>query len=144
MDEYTQFFLTHWVLSCAFIGLLLLLIVNEVLNKLQGTKLLSAQDVTLLINQEQAVLVDLRSSQAFSEGHIIHALNFPLDKLTANMDKLNQSKTKNIILICKNGQTSITATKLLQKHGFANIAVLRDGIQGWQQAKLPLITGKKG
>ena len=44
-----------------------------------------------LINAD-AVVLDLRSSEAFARGHIVNAKNIPSDELTDNQEKYSKDK----------------------------------------------------
>jgi rhodanese-related sulfurtransferase len=100
------------------------------------------QDAVKLINSD-AVVIDLRSSEAFARGHIVHAKNIPFDELSARTDALDKYKGKPIVAVCDAGSTSGKAVQMLQKSGVKEVYGLRGGITAWTQANLPLVTSKK-
>ena len=95
-----------------------------------------------LINAD-ATIVDLRSAEAFSRGHIVNAKNIPLDELEANREKLVKLGDKPIIAVCDTGISSNRAVDMLRKAGVESVYNLKGGITAWTQANLPLVTGKK-
>jgi rhodanese-related sulfurtransferase len=100
------------------------------------------QDAVKLINRD-AVVIDLRSAEAFARGHIVHAKNIPFDELAARGDALERYKSKPVVAVCDTGTTSGKAVQLLQKAGVEDVYGLRGGIAAWTQANLPLVTAKK-
>jgi predicted sulfurtransferase len=64
----------HWELWCIFAGLLIALWYTE---KLRAGQSLSPFQVTQLINQDKALIVDVRDKKDFSEGRITGALHIP-------------------------------------------------------------------
>ena len=47
-----------------------------------------------------------------------------------------------MVVTCGNGQVSSGAAKRLKKAGFEQVYWLEGGVQGWQQADLPLVKGR--
>ena len=88
-------------------------------------------------------VIDLRSAEAYSRGHIVNARNVPFDELSARLDKLAKFKTKPIVAVCEAGLTSTKALNTLRNSGFENVYGLKGGMTAWSQAGLPVIGGKK-
>ena len=141
MEEYTTFFTHHWMLSTGFVAILVLLLGNELKMKLSGVRQLSPQEIMLLLNHQQATVIDIRNAQLYQKGHILNAINIPQAQLIEQVAQL--TKDKPVILVCGNGQQSVGAGSKLNKQGFSQVVTLRDGINAWQQNKLPLAKGKK-
>ena len=104
---------------------------------------LSVHEVTLLLNKDQALIVDLRESGDFRAGHIVNSLNVPYSKVISDTSELIPHKDKILILVDKLGQHSGAAGRKLGKDGF-QIRRLSGGISEWQAQSLPLVKGKKG
>jgi rhodanese-related sulfurtransferase len=47
-----------------------------------------------------------------------------------------------VVLVCKAGNSAEAAAGALRKAGFERVFVLAGGIDGWQQAGLPLARGR--
>ena len=99
-------------------------------------------EATLLINREDALVIDVRETQEFLTGHIAGARNIPLGKLSDRLAELEADKTRPIVLVCASGTRSATAQKTLLAAGFAQVNNLAGGVSAWQNANLPLT--KKG
>lgn len=127
------------ILSIAWVALVVLIIYSYVGAALSPIKELSTHDATLLMNKEDAVILDIRAPKEFKEGHILGSRQLKPEELKdGNFAKLEKSKDKPIIVVCAMGSTAKkTATQLL-KAGFEKASVLKGGISAWQAASLPL------
>jgi len=67
-----------------------------------------------------AIIIDVRSKNEFSDGHIKGAINIPLDQLGNNLNKL-KDKTKQIITCCASGSRSAAAKSMLTSNGYLNV-----------------------
>ena len=73
------------------------------------------QDAVKLLDQEDVLFLDVRTSQEFKyEGSIKNALLIPVNDLE-KITMLEAYKSKNIIVYCRSGRRSKMATKLLKK-----------------------------
>jgi rhodanese-related sulfurtransferase len=97
-------------------------------------------EATMLINQKDAVVIDIREPGEFAQLHILNARNVPLGEIEARIRELERFKEKPVIVSCATGNRSGSAASALRKHGFTNVVNLAGGIAAWQQAGLP--TGK--
>lgn len=82
-----------------------------------------------LADKETTVIVDVRTPEEYSEGHLDKAVNIPLPLLSDSIEALK--KYENIVLICKSGGRAGKAKKQLEESGFTN--VYNGG--GWQSLK---------
>ena len=55
---------------------------------------------------------------------------------------LAAAKARPVVVVCKAGQSAAGAADKLRKAGFERVFVLAGGIDGWQQAGLPLAKGR--
>ena len=76
-------------------------------------------DFTELVKQG-ATIIDVRSKGEYAGGHIRGSVNIPLDKLTANLNKL-KGKNNPIITCCASGARSASAKGILSSNGFTNV-----------------------
>ncbi len=104
---------------------------------------LSAHEVTLLLNKDAAVVVDLRESGEYRAGHIVNSLNIPYSRIIADTSELASQKEKILVLVDKLGQHAGAAGRKLAKEGY-QVRRLSGGISEWQAQNLPLVKGKKG
>jgi rhodanese-related sulfurtransferase len=91
---------------------------------------------TQMVNQRNAIFVDVRSASDFAAGHIAQARSLPLDQIDQKGGTL--PKNKPLIVVCANGRTSAGAVARLKALGYTDVVVLAGGLAGWQQAGLPV------
>ncbi len=118
------------------------LVFSELRRKASGTTTVDPADAVRLINNDGIVL-DLRSNEAYSRGHIVNAKSIPFDELDAHRNKINAFKNKPIVAVCEAGTTSTRAVASLRSSGFESVYGLKGGMNAWNQAGLPVVTGKK-
>lgn len=90
---------------------------------------LQKTDFAQLLKQG-AIIIDVRSRDEYATGHIDGSINIPVNKLDANLDKLN-NKQNPIITCCASGNRSVTAKNILELKGYTK--VYNGG--GWQSLK---------
>lgn len=142
METIFEFAGNHTVLVFALVTSFLLVIFTELRRKAAGVSTVEAPDAVRLINND-ASIIDLRSTEAYSRGHIVNARNIPADELNAKLEKLGSLKSKPVVLVCDAGLTATRSIETLKKAGFENVYGLKGGMTGWGQAGLPVVTGKK-
>jgi len=119
-----------------------LLVFTELRRKASGLVNIEAGDVVKLINND-AVVIDIRSADAFARGHIVSAKNIPHDELDGKMEQLEQHKNTPIVAVCDSGVTTVQVVNKLRSAGFESVFGLKGGMSGWGQAGLPVVSGKK-
>jgi rhodanese-related sulfurtransferase len=142
MNMFLEFAANHTLLVTALLFSFFLVIFTELRRQASGMTNVEPQAAVKLINAD-AVVLDVRSADAFALGHIVNAKNIPFDELEANEDKIEKYKSKPIIAVCNAGVTSTKVVKSLRKSGAENVYGLKGGIAAWTQANLPLVTTKK-
>lgn len=108
-----------------------------------GPNALTPTRATLLINREDAQVIDLREPEEYAAGHLPESRSIPLGKLDERMGELEKLKDNPLILLCQTGVRSGGACAKLGKLGFAKVHSLDGGIEAWVQAGLPIKKGTK-
>jgi len=146
MDEFLhhlpEFAGNHLMLVMIFVVILLALVGGEASRLFRGYKELSPSGLTLLINRESPLLVDLSSNQDFEKGHIAGARHVPLSQFDPENKELAKVRELPVAVYCKNGHTSAQAASRLVKAGFKQVYWLGGGLGAWQQGGLPTTKGK--
>jgi len=143
MQEIMQFVGRHPILSLAWIGLLAAVLFTTFKGLASKVKVITRGETTRLINQEDAVVVDVRSRDDFRKGHIANAVNVPAGDIKKGVfGELDKHKEKAVVVVCSNGMASQEPANLLHKAGFAKVSLLKEGISGWSGENLPLVRGK--
>ena len=142
MDRLLEFAGNHTLLVFALVTSLMLVVFTELRRKATGMLAVGPTDAVKLINNDAAVL-DMRSAESYSRGHIVGARNVPMDELDAHLDKLARFKNKPVVAVCDAGITSSKAVTKLRNAGFESVYNLKGGMNAWGQAGLPVVSGKK-
>ncbi|NNJ98431.1 MAG: rhodanese-like domain-containing protein [Gammaproteobacteria bacterium] len=90
------------------------------------------------MNNDDAVVLDVREAADFNNGHIKSAKNIPLTALKSQLDSMADDKNKPILAYCRSGNVSGKACRILKSSGFSNVHNLAGGVLNWQEANLPL------
>ena len=70
----------------------------------------------LAFNNENNILLDVRSKLEFDSGHLKGAINIPVDELRKRMHELDKDKL--ILAYCQVGLRGYIASRILMQHGF--------------------------
>ncbi|WP_263080775.1 rhodanese-like domain-containing protein [Endozoicomonas sp. Mp262] len=136
MEQIFEFIVNHPMLVGALVVLVCALVFTEMRKGGQGV---TTQDLTLLVNQQGAVIVDVREKAEFNKGHIVDALNIPFARLKERASELLKHKDKPVIIVDAMGQHGGMAGKILKEAGIEQVMKLKGGIGSWQSDSLPLV-----
>lgn len=139
MDQLLPFLLNHYLLSGAFVVLLVLFFLNETS---RGGQAVSPQGLSELVNKENARVIDIRDGADFRAGHIAGSENIPYAKLNDHIPQLKSEPDRPIVIVCNIGQTAGAAGLTLRTSGLNRVYKLDGGISGWKAQSLPLVRKK--
>ncbi len=142
MDRILEFAGNNTVLVLVLMISFFVVIFSELRRKASGLVNVEAIEAVRLINND-AVVIDLRSIDAFAKGHIVSARSVPLDELDTKINSFGAMKSKPIIAVCDSGVSSTKAVNTLRTAGFESVYGLKGGMAGWSQAGMPVVTGRK-
>ena len=108
-----------------------------------GKNEVSPAEATLLINREDAQILDVREIDEFATGHLPNAKNIPMSKLAERVSDLEKFKEKPIILCCASGMRSAKGCGELEKLGFTRVHNLGGGVDAWVGAGYPIKKGTR-
>jgi len=94
--------------------------------------------ITLLENDDNVSLLDVRTIQEYKAGHLRDATLIPVQALENNLGMLKQDKNKKIIVYCRTGSRSVTASRILEKNGFTPLNV-KGGIISLMSEKAEIV-----
>jgi rhodanese-related sulfurtransferase len=100
-------------------------------------------EATLLINREDAQILDVREADEFAAGHLPEAKNIPASKLAERIGELEKFKDKPLIICCAAGMRSAKGCGELGKLGFAKVYSLAGGVDAWVGAGYPVKKGNR-
>ncbi|WP_114239672.1 rhodanese-like domain-containing protein [Dyella sp. C9] len=142
LHKLPEFIGHHLALVALFLALLVALIVTQVLTLFRKYKELTPAGLTLLINREGPLLVDLSAYADFEKAHVPGSRHVAMSQFDPEQKDLAKAKDVPVVLIDKDGRTTGKAAQRLINAGFAKVYVLGGGVLAWQQAQLPIAKGK--
>lgn len=103
-----------------------------------------------LENDNPPMLLDIREPYEFDEVHIPGSLNVPRGILETACDynfeetvpELVRARGDNIVVICRSGNRSVLAARVMQMMGYQQVRSLKTGVRGWNDYELPLHNGQ--
>jgi rhodanese-related sulfurtransferase/transcriptional regulator with XRE-family HTH domain len=96
------------------------------------------QEAQALLADRDVEVIDVREPAEWASGHLPGARNVPLDQLRA--DPRGYLRRPRVLFVCARGTRSLTAAKLAEPLGLAEVATLEGGTQAWLEAKFPIET----
>ena len=104
---------------------------------------LSPVEATMLVNREDAIIIDVREQGEYAQGHIPNARHIPAGEIDRRAKEMEKWKDHPVILCCATGARSSSAGSALKKAGFAKVYNLRGGMMEWQKAGQPVSRKRK-
>lgn len=111
----------------------------EPMAKLTG-KVNQQQLLDMQSNNENFLLLDVRSPEEFDAGHIPGSVNISHDQLVSNLNNVFTYKDKNIVVYCRSGKRAGIAIDILKENSFHHVNHLTGDMNGWQAAGLKVVT----
>lgn len=142
MDQVIEFATNHPLLVGGFAAVLVLLIWTEIRRSVQGLQELSPAQAVPWMNDESAVIIDISPVADFNKGHIVDARNIQASRLANPDAELLKLKDKKLLVVCRTGQTAVSAASSLKKMGAEQVAILKGGMAQWRNDQFPVTTKK--
>lgn len=125
----------------SIIGLLsLLILTNSCANQAQSQSTetnLPASTFAEKMKTEKAVIIDVRTPEEFSKGHLQNARNIDWNGNDFNGALANIDKSASVFVYCLSGARSANAAASMRKQGFKMVYELDGGILQWRANNLP-------
>ena len=107
-------------------------------NETESSDLTAAQALEFLSAENDVIVLDVRTPQEFSAGHIEGALNLDI-KQDGFKERLAKLEKGNAFLVhCASGRRSQLSVAIMEELGFENIYHLDGGFNAWKQAGNPV------
>ena len=100
-------------------------------------------DAGQLLQRQQAgqapLLLDVRHTDEYADGHIAGALNIPVEQLSSRAGALGVPRDREIVVYCVSGRRASRAQETLQSLGYNHVRLLDGSLNAWRQQNLPLV-----
>ncbi len=138
MEQLVEFAGNHLILVGVWVALAVMLVMNLVGSTLSKVKEVTTHEATLMVNKQDAAVVDIRPATDFRKGHILGAVNLKQEAVKENdFTTLEKFKSKPIIVVCAMGMSAKAVATNMRKAGF-NASVLKGGMNQWTSVNLPV------
>lgn len=138
MEEYLVFARNHPLLIAGLLGIVGMIIWSEFSRITRKYQQVNTTQAVQILNQDTAVVIDVREDSEVRSGKIKGAKHIPLAQIKTRLVELESAKTKPVLVYCRSGSRSSHACDLLTKAGFENVSNLAGGITAWESANLPV------
>lgn len=105
-------------------------------------KLVTAEEMSAILEQEDVQLVDVRSPEEHDKLRIANSQNIDFNSPTFETDIIKLDKSKPVLLYCKSGRRSAICAEKLKDAGFEKIYELEGGISKWKHSDKLIILEK--
>ena len=84
------------------------------------------------------LVIDVRTPDQYSSGHVPGAVNMPVPTVTKHLDEIREAPE--VVLYCNDTQFTRMAEQLLLKSKVKGVSHLEGGLTAWRDQGLPLET----
>lgn len=86
--------------------------------------------IKIIREHNESILIDVRSCQEFTEGHLPGAISIPVYDLARNIGNVAKKRDNIIILYCQTGGRSKKAAKILADLCYTSVFTIKGGLEG--------------
>ena len=98
---------------------------------------ITGEEAKRMVDTEDVSLLDVRTEEEYNSAHIEGATLIPVSELSNRTQELN--KSKKIVVYCRSGHRSATASGILVEHGFERVYNVLGGINAWEERGYPVV-----
>lgn len=77
------------------------------------------KNINEILKKDNVTIIDVRTEEEFSEGHIENSINIPLHEVQDRVEELRLMQP--MVLCCRSGQRSGRAMEFLQSQGLTEL-----------------------
>lgn len=130
---------------------LLIMTLHSVIENLVFGKFeILCNQLIFLMNKRNVLIIDIRNHIDYDSGYIMNSLNIPFKNINVDVGKEDHNfflrkKFKNEAFVIVNDyvKKSHKIRKYLNRLGFTEVYVLKEGINSWKDQGLPLLSKNK-
>lgn len=119
-------------------SILLLLLLPAMIFAQEKKEILTPQEFKSKTSDKSAIVLDVRTPDEFSQGHLAKAINKNVNDKDFDGYCATLDKGKTYLVYCLGGKRSHTAAEAMRKKGLT-VFELEGGINNWNDAKLPVV-----
>jgi rhodanese-related sulfurtransferase len=94
-----------------------------------------AESYDLIKQNKDLYILDVRTRNEYTMGHLRNAKNIPLGDIDRRLSKI--PRKRKVLVYCQNGARSVRAIRRLEVAGYTNLYHMHEGYRGWKKAGHP-------
>ena len=104
---------------------------NETITETNYMQITAKEVKNIMDNETDYIILDVRTEEEFSEGHINGAILIPDYEITEKAEEILTDKDQLILVYCRSGRRSKIASQALADLGYTNVKEF-GGINTWE------------
>ncbi len=105
-------------------------------------------DISITVDQvkqaldtpRHCIILDVRTPQEYSRGHIQGSINLPVEKVQENIASIVSDKSDVLYVYCLSGSRSSSVVRMLRNDGYVNAFDVSHGLLAWRIKGYSLVT----
>lgn len=85
-----------------------------------------------MIQDNNPIILDVRTPEEFNEGHIENAINIDVNADDFTKEIADLDRNANYLVYCRSGRRSLLATQIMKNQGFTNVTNMEGGYNAWK------------
>jgi adenylyltransferase/sulfurtransferase len=116
---------------------------EDILNEARSTiRQIDIDEARRMIEKPGTVLVDVRESDEWRDGHIAQAVGIPRGFLELRIEARIPDRKTPVIVQCASGTRSLLAARTLGELGYENVYSMTGGFNVWKDRGLPWVADR--
>ncbi len=117
---------------------------KNILDEARATiKQVDIDEARRMIEQPGVVVIDVRESDEWRQGHLPKAIGIPRGFLELRVEEKVPDRKTPVILHCASGTRSLLAARTLREMGYENLYNLVGGFNAWKDRGLPWVAERR-
>lgn len=97
----------------------------------------------LLETDPHTLLVDVRTPAEYESSHIPGAINLPLGRVDAHLERIVADAGGRLVLVCQSGNRAGQCRDKLAGAGLSDTVVMNGGMNAWEAQDAPVVRGRE-
>ncbi|MGQ4268902.1 rhodanese-like domain-containing protein [Nocardiopsis changdeensis] len=97
---------------------------------------------SLVETDPDTLLVDVRTPAEYEGSHIPGAINLPLQRVDAHLERIVTDAGGRLVLVCQSGHRARQCQDRLAAAGLADTVVMEGGMNAWEAQDAPVVRGR--
>ncbi|WP_306366346.1 rhodanese-like domain-containing protein [Nocardiopsis sp. CC223A] len=98
---------------------------------------------SLVETDPDTLLVDVRTPAEYENSHVPGAINLPLQRVSAHLERIVTDAGGRLVLICQSGDRARRCQGELVAAGLRNTVVMNGGMNAWEAQGAPVVRGRR-